>query len=114
MQIEGFFDYRIDEVEIVSRYGEKERFIGMGDFILHIHYVKEDGHDVYWDVEGVYDSLRVHIDGGTGDHVGAMIVRHLKWLATGYEKERIDAEVSARLPHHDDNEEHRLTVRELV
>ncbi len=113
--LEDTFTHRIDDVEIISEHEGKSRLIGFGSFDLQIHYVKEPGSDVWWEISDVMDETGVSIAGGVRDPIGEMIVGHLKRLtASGRAFDRIETEIEYRLPHEDANAEHRLMVRDVV
>ena len=113
---EDTFIHTIDQVEITSApYGECRR-VGFGTFQLEIHYIKEPGQDVWWEVSDVRDELGVSFGTGKNDPVGALIIGHAKSIATesGSIRDAIDLEVSYRLAPEDPNAEHRLRISEVV
>ena len=113
---EDTFTHAIDEVEILSVYGGKTRLIGFGSFQLDIHFVKETGYDVWWEVVCVRDASGIVFEGGQYDPIGSLIISHARSLATedGAIKDAIDLEVSYRLAPEDPNAEHRLRISEVV
>lgn len=112
---EDTFTHRIDDVEIISEHEGKKRLIGFGSFDLLIHYVKELGSDVWWEISDVMDETGVSFAGGKADPTGEMIICHLKRLtSSGREHDRIETEIGYRLPHEDANAEHRLMVRDVL
>lgn len=115
MTQEDTFTHEIDDVEIISHHNGKSRLIGFGSFKIDIHFVKERGFDVWWEVSAVRDECGVEFDGRTSDPIGKMIVDHAKSLAeVGKIKDRIELEVSQRLAPADENAEHRLGTFELL
>lgn len=113
---EDTFTHTIDEVEITSApYGVSRR-IGFGTFQLEIHYIKQQGEDVWWEVSDVRDEFGVSFGSGMNDPFGALIISHAKSIATENDsiRDAIDLEVSYRLTPEDPNAEHRLRISEVV